>query len=32
MDSSQLENVLDAKYKKKHDGYVQYGTAGFRTK
>ncbi|XP_076670197.1 phosphoglucomutase 3-like protein nst isoform X1 [Andrena cerasifolii] len=32
MDSSRLENVLNAKYNKKHDGYVQYGTAGFRTK
>ncbi|KOC65411.1 Phosphoacetylglucosamine mutase [Habropoda laboriosa] len=32
MESSQLENILNVKYTKKYDGYVQYGTAGFRTK
>ncbi|XP_076754007.1 phosphoglucomutase 3-like protein nst [Xylocopa sonorina] len=32
MEFSELENVLNARYNKKHGGYLQYGTAGFRTK
>ncbi|XP_017883670.1 phosphoacetylglucosamine mutase [Ceratina calcarata] len=30
MESFKLENILNEKYNKKHDGYLQYGTAGFR--
>lgn len=32
MESSQLDNVSNTKYIKKHNDYIQYGTAGFRTK
>lgn len=32
MASPNFDNVLNAEYSKKYDGYIQYGTAGFRTK
>ncbi|XP_076247835.1 phosphoglucomutase 3-like protein nst isoform X2 [Calliopsis andreniformis] len=32
MEKLQLENVLNAQYNKKYNGFIQYGTAGFRTK
>ncbi|CAL7951289.1 unnamed protein product [Xylocopa violacea] len=32
MESLKLEKVLNARYNKKCDDYLQYGTAGFRTK
>lgn len=31
MEFFKLENILNDEYNKKHDGYVEYGTAGFRT-
>ena len=32
MESSQLDNISNTKYIKGHNDYIQYGTAGFRTK
>ncbi|XP_012137659.2 phosphoglucomutase 3-like protein nst [Megachile rotundata] len=32
MESSQLNNIATTKYTKQHSNFIQYGTAGFRTK
>ncbi|XP_054006175.1 phosphoacetylglucosamine mutase [Hylaeus anthracinus] len=32
MELPQLKNIANAKFSKKYDGYIQYGTAGFRTR
>ncbi|XP_029041191.1 phosphoacetylglucosamine mutase isoform X2 [Osmia bicornis bicornis] len=32
MESSQFDNISNTKYIKGHNDYIQYGTAGFRTK